>query len=99
MMVVLNQADQLTPAERDQCLRDLRRLLIAEGIDGVDVLAVSAVTGYGMDELRRNSPKRSPRRKQRRGVSRPMSAPSAGDWRALQARPRPRQSANRALTG
>jgi GTP-binding protein EngB required for normal cell division len=52
MMVVLNQADRLTPAERDQCLRDLRRLLTAEGIDGVDVLAVSAVTGDGMDELR-----------------------------------------------
>jgi GTP-binding protein EngB required for normal cell division len=52
MMVVLNQVDRLTPAERDQCLRDLRRLLTAEGIDGVDVLAVSAVTGDGMDELR-----------------------------------------------
>src|SRR5215217_2813589 len=52
MMVVLNQADRLTPAERDQCLRDLRRLLTTEGIDGVDVPAVSAVTGDGMDELR-----------------------------------------------
>jgi GTP-binding protein EngB required for normal cell division len=52
MMVVLNQVDRLTPAERDQCLRDLRRLLTAEGIDGVDVLAVSAATGDGMDELR-----------------------------------------------
>jgi GTP-binding protein EngB required for normal cell division len=52
MMVVLNQVDRLTPAELDQCLRDLRRLLAAEGIDGVEVLAVSAVTGEGMDELR-----------------------------------------------
>jgi hypothetical protein len=52
MMVVLNQVDRLTSAERDQCLRDLRRLLTAEGIDGVDVLAVSAVIGDGMDELR-----------------------------------------------
>ena len=52
MMVVLNQVDRLTPSERDQCLRDLRRLLSAEGIDGIEVLAVSAVTGEGMDELR-----------------------------------------------
>ena len=52
MMVVLNQVDRLSAAERDQCVRDLRRLLAAEGIDGVEVLAVSAVTGDGMDELR-----------------------------------------------
>ena len=52
MMVVLNQADRLAPAEREQCVRDLRRLLGAEGIDGVDVLAASAVTGEGLDALR-----------------------------------------------
>jgi GTP-binding protein EngB required for normal cell division len=52
MMVVLNQADRLNPAERDQCLRDLRRLLNVEGIQGVEVMAVSAETGEGLDELR-----------------------------------------------
>jgi len=52
MMVVLNQADRLSPPERDQCVRDLRRLLDAEGIHGVEVLAASAVTGEGLDELR-----------------------------------------------
>jgi len=52
MMVVLNQVDRLSPAERDQCMRDLRRLLAAEGMHGVDVLAVSTVTGEGMDLLR-----------------------------------------------
>jgi GTP-binding protein EngB required for normal cell division len=52
MMVVLNQADRLTPAEREQCVRDLRRLLGTEGIDDVDVLAVSATTGEGLDTLR-----------------------------------------------
>jgi len=52
MMVVLNQADLLSPAERDQCLRDLRRLLTAEGMSGVEAMAVSAVTGEGLDELR-----------------------------------------------
>ena len=31
MMIVLNQADRLTPAERDQCLTDLRRLLACRG--------------------------------------------------------------------
>jgi GTP-binding protein EngB required for normal cell division len=53
MLVVLNQADRLSPAERDQCVRDLDRLLHAEGLDGVDVLAVSAVTDEGMDALRK----------------------------------------------
>ena len=52
MMIVLNQADRLTPAERDQCLEDLRSLLDREGLGKVDVLAVSAVTGEGMDALR-----------------------------------------------
>jgi GTP-binding protein EngB required for normal cell division len=52
MMVVLNQADRLSPAERDQCIRDLKRLLGSEGIAGVDVLPVSAVTGEGIETLR-----------------------------------------------
>ena len=52
MMIVLNQADRLAPAERDRCLTDLRQLLDREGLRGVDVLAVSAVTGEGMDLLR-----------------------------------------------
>ena len=52
MMIVLNQADRLTPAERDQCLKDLRALLDREGLGKVEVLAVSAVTGEGMDTLR-----------------------------------------------
>jgi GTP-binding protein EngB required for normal cell division len=52
MMVVLNQVDRLTPAQRDQCLRDLRRLLDSEGLGGADVLGVSATTGEGMDDFR-----------------------------------------------
>ena len=52
MMVVLNQADRLTAAQRDQCLRDLRRLLDSEGLGGAEVLAVSALTGEGMDAFR-----------------------------------------------
>lgn len=53
MLVVLNQVDRLSDSEREQCLADLRRLLDTEGLGGVDVLAVSATTGYGMDALRR----------------------------------------------
>jgi GTP-binding protein EngB required for normal cell division len=52
MMVVLNQADRLTAVQRDQCLRDLRRLLDSEGLGGAEVLAVSAATGEGMDNFR-----------------------------------------------
>jgi GTP-binding protein EngB required for normal cell division len=52
MMVVLNQADRLSPADRDQCIKDLKRLLATEGIADVDVLPVSAVTGEGIEVLR-----------------------------------------------
>ena len=53
MLVVLNQADRLTPAQRDACLADLRRLLESEGLGRVEVLATSAETGAGVDGLRR----------------------------------------------
>lgn len=52
MMVVLNQIDRLGPAQREQCLRDLRRLLDSEGLGRVSVLPVSTVTGEGVDALR-----------------------------------------------
>ena len=52
MMIVLNQVDRLTPAQRDQCLKDLRGLLDREGLGKVELLAASAVTGEGIDALR-----------------------------------------------
>ena len=52
MMIILNQADRLSPADRDRCLADLRRLLESEGLGRVEVLAVSAATGEGMEALR-----------------------------------------------
>jgi GTP-binding protein EngB required for normal cell division len=52
MMVVLNQVDVFTPAERDQCVKDLERLLTSEGLSRSSVLAVSATTGEGIVELR-----------------------------------------------
>jgi GTP-binding protein EngB required for normal cell division len=51
MLVVLNQVDTLAPDARDACLRDLRRLLDAEGLGAVEVLGVSATTGEGLDAL------------------------------------------------
>jgi GTP-binding protein EngB required for normal cell division len=52
MMIILNQVDKLTVSQREQCLSDLRRLLDSEGLPKVPVMAVSAVTGEGVEALR-----------------------------------------------
>jgi GTP-binding protein EngB required for normal cell division len=52
MMIILNQVDKLTSSQREQCLKDLRRLLESEGLGKVPVMAVSAVTGEGIEALR-----------------------------------------------
>jgi GTP-binding protein EngB required for normal cell division len=52
MMIILNQVDKLTAKQRAQCLSDLRRLLDSEGLGKVPVVAVSAVTGEGIEALR-----------------------------------------------
>jgi hypothetical protein len=52
MVFALNHADKLTEGERDTCLSDLSRLLKADGIDHPTVVATSAATGAGLDELR-----------------------------------------------
>jgi GTP-binding protein EngB required for normal cell division len=52
MMIILNQVDKLSNAQREQCLSDLRRLLDAEGLAKVPVIAASAVTGEGIAALR-----------------------------------------------
>jgi GTP-binding protein EngB required for normal cell division len=51
-MVVLNQVDRLTPDQVDACRTDLARLMARDGIPGATVLATSALTGSGVDELR-----------------------------------------------
>ena len=51
--VVLNQADTLTPEQAADCESDLRRLLDTEGLTETQVLMTSAMTGAGLDELRR----------------------------------------------
>ncbi|MEV4340544.1 GTPase [Streptomyces sp. NPDC049590] len=59
MFIVLNQVDRLPGDAADQVLDDLRRLLDEDGIalgehgePGATVLAISALTGEGVDELR-----------------------------------------------
>ena len=50
---MLNQADLLTAAQIDDCVADLRRLLDSENLQDVPILVTSAVTGSGIDDLRR----------------------------------------------
>ncbi|MFJ9814601.1 GTPase [Streptomyces sp. NPDC101151] len=59
MFIVLNQIDRLPGEATDQVLDDLRRLLDEDGValgeygeSGATVLALSALTGDGMGELR-----------------------------------------------
>lgn len=50
-VVVLNQVDLLSPEDLRECLADLRRLLDADGLTGVPVLAVSTVKEPGLQAL------------------------------------------------
>lgn len=52
VVVVLNQTDRLDDAERERCVADLRRLVVADGLHDAVVLASSTVDGRGVDELR-----------------------------------------------
>lgn len=58
MLVVLNHIDTVPEARRDGMLDDVRRLLEADGLAGVPVLAVSARNGWGIDELKKQIAKR-----------------------------------------
>ncbi len=51
--VVLNQADLLTAGQIDDCVQDLRRLLDSEGLENSQILVTSALTGAGVEELRK----------------------------------------------
>ena len=51
--VVLNQADRLSAGQAEDCVTDLRRLLESEDLNDVQVLTTSALTGAGIDDLRR----------------------------------------------
>ncbi|WP_306208897.1 GTPase [Actinoplanes sp. RD1] len=51
-IVVLNQADRLTPADTELVLTDLKRLLKEDGLDGVPAMATSAKQPGMLNELR-----------------------------------------------
>jgi energy-coupling factor transporter ATP-binding protein EcfA2 len=51
MVVVLNQVDRLSLPDVASCMHDLHRLLAADGLTGVPVLATSAVKPDGASEL------------------------------------------------
>ncbi|MCZ4498084.1 MAG: transporter [Marmoricola sp.] len=53
MMIVLNHIDEVAEDRRNGMLADLRRLLDADGLEGITVIALSAREGLGVDELRR----------------------------------------------
>jgi GTP-binding protein EngB required for normal cell division len=54
MIFVLNQIDRVRPEQIDRIRGDLAHVLAGEGITGVDIHAVSAATGQGVDQLRRS---------------------------------------------
>ena len=52
VVVTLNQADQLDAESLQECLADLRELLVEDGLAGIPVLATSATTPGGAQPLR-----------------------------------------------
>ena len=50
--MILNKIDLLTPDEAKACVADLTRLMSEDGLTDFAVLAVSAATGHGVDDLR-----------------------------------------------
>ncbi len=52
MMIVLNHIDEVAEDRRAGMIADLRRLLDADGLDGITLIATSAREGTGIDELR-----------------------------------------------
>src|SRR4051794_33609286 len=51
-LIVLNQVDRLEPEEVSECVKDLHRLLEAEGMGGPTILTTSAKSGDGIDGFR-----------------------------------------------
>ena len=51
MLFALNHSDELSDAQREACLADLRRLLAEDGFEKPTILSTSATTGMGTDRL------------------------------------------------
>ncbi|GAA0943712.1 50S ribosome-binding GTPase [Kribbella koreensis] len=52
MVFALNHADKLTDEQRESCLADLTRLLKSDGLKNPQLVATSAMSGDGLDDLR-----------------------------------------------
>lgn len=63
MLVALNHIDTVSADRRRTMLDDVRRLLDADGLSGVPVLATSALTGEGVPALRAEIAKRAASKK------------------------------------
>lgn len=50
-VAVLNQVDLLPRDQARSCVDDLRRLMLADGLDDVQIIPASAVRGQGVDEI------------------------------------------------
>ena len=66
MLVVLNHIDTVPEGEREAMVADVRRLLDADGLDEVPVLAVSAREGIGMRRAEGRDRRAGSRRRSRR---------------------------------
>ncbi len=58
MLVVFNHLDEIPVLEREATLADLRRLLAIDGLSEIPLVATSAKTGEGIDDLKRALVKR-----------------------------------------
>ncbi|MDX6247605.1 MAG: hypothetical protein QOF10_965 [Kribbellaceae bacterium] len=52
MVFALNHADKLSEEQRDSCVTDLTRLLKSDGLKSPTIVATSAVSGAGLNDLR-----------------------------------------------
>ncbi|MBO1755989.1 GTPase [Allobranchiibius sp. CTAmp26] len=50
-LVVLNQVDLLQRAQVGECVADLQRLLVADGLGDVRIIPTSAARGHGVDDV------------------------------------------------
>ncbi len=66
MLVVLNHVDRVPTDRRPSMLADVRRLLTADGLDGVPLFALSAKNGEGVDKLRDEIARRAAAKKANR---------------------------------
>ena len=95
MAVVLNQIDLLATNETDALQHDTARLLAEDGLIGTPVLAISARTGAGLDELRELLARRVASRKAATGrLSADVAAAAASLRRWCGPPRRPRSSSH-----